>query len=357
MNSQWRCVIEKKIEGKQGLATDEMLISSVLKYNSPILHLYSYKKSVLIGRYQDMENALNLKMCEELGVEYNRRITGGGTVLMDENQLALGFAISLKNGIIPKSIKGVFYIMAEILSDALKKIGINAGFRPKNDLEINGKKIAGLSAILEQKDILLFHTSLLLDFDFSLMLKVLNLPFSKIEDKGISCFSERMTTIKKEIGESIELDEIISLIIKSFEKKFNIELNKDNFTDYEKEKRDELIKEKYANPKWLYCIKTPFLNFGKAIKKTKAGLIQIDLTLNRGIIENIFITGDIIPQNPEIINKIESILKWSSADKEKVKEKLEKVMQSETIYEMDINTLTDIIMQAIENSSYELESN
>ncbi|MFH1612867.1 MAG: biotin/lipoate A/B protein ligase family protein [bacterium] len=349
MSSQWRYIIEKNLEGKQGLATDEMLISSVARSNLPILHLYSYKKSALIGRYQDMENALNLKMCKKLKVEYNRRITGGGTVLMDKNQLALGFAISLKNGIIPKSIKGVFNTMAEVLNNALKKIGITACFQPKNDLEVNSKKIAGLSAILEQKDILLFHTSLLLDFNFSLMLKILNLPPLKIKDKGISCFTDRMTTIKKEIGKSIELDEIIKLVIESFEKKFNIKLYKDSFSDYEKKERDRLIKEKYTNPKWLYCIKTPFLNFGKAIKKTNAGLIQVDITLNKKIIENIFITGDIIPQNPEIINKIEFILKWSSADKDKVKEKLKEVMKSETIYALDSNSLTNIIMQAVKN--------
>ncbi|MBW1683166.1 MAG: lipoate--protein ligase family protein, partial [Deltaproteobacteria bacterium] len=62
-------------------------------------------------------------------------------------------------------------------------------FQPKNDLEVGGKKIAGLSAANETGACLLFHTSLLVDFDVPLMLDIMNTPLIKVRDKGYSCFS------------------------------------------------------------------------------------------------------------------------------------------------------------------------
>jgi lipoate-protein ligase A len=270
---------------------------------------------------------------------------------MGPEQLALAFAISLKNGPLPPSIKGVFYTMTEILREGLSQFGLKAEFRPKNDLEIKGKKIAGLSAVIEKKDILLFHTSLLLDFDFELMIEVLNLPPVKMKDKGISCFTERMTTLKREMGRKVKLEEVMEVIKSAFERKLHLKLKADNFTERENREKKRLIKEKYTTQEWLYCVKIPSIKFGRAVRKTKAGLVQVDLTLSRGIIENIFITGDFLPENEKVIGQIESILKWSAAEKEKIKEKLTKVMEKDLIYNLTPSLLAEIITEAKENVS------
>lgn len=49
----------------------------------------------IVGRYQDIEAALKLDRCRERGVEYNRRSTGGGTVIMGPEIVALGLGINV----------------------------------------------------------------------------------------------------------------------------------------------------------------------------------------------------------------------------------------------------------------------
>ncbi len=325
-----------------------MLVHSVGDNNSvPILHLYTFRPSVIVGRYQNLEAAVDLKRCHELSIEYNRRYTGGGTVLMDSEQLALGFAISLNSSHLPRSVRGIFHTFGGIIVEALDKLGIQAEFRPKNDIEVKGKKIAGLSAVVDKKDVLLFHTSLLLDFDFSLMLETLNLPTEKIADKGISCFTERLTTIRAELSKRIEMSTVIKVIRGSFEHHFNVSFQKGHFDPWEKHKLDELIQNRYSSEEWLFCVKKSKNRMAHAYRKTPGGLLQVYIALVNGVIESAVITGDFFSTTADI-NRIESALKWSAADRASVEKTLDEVMSKESIHGVTVDDLTETIMKAIQ---------
>lgn len=69
--------------------------------------------------------------------------------------------------------------LSAVLGHALETLGIRSCLRPKNDLEVVGKKIAGLSAASDRGKSLLFHTSLLVDFDIRLMTDIMKPPLIK----------------------------------------------------------------------------------------------------------------------------------------------------------------------------------
>ena len=59
MPEKWRYISHKDVSSAYGLAADEMLAHSVAYNNSvPILHLYNFLPSVIVGRYQDIEAAI-----------------------------------------------------------------------------------------------------------------------------------------------------------------------------------------------------------------------------------------------------------------------------------------------------------
>jgi len=350
MPEKWRYIVNKDVSSAYGLAVDEMLAHSVA-YNgsAPILHLYNFLPSVIVGRYQDMEAAIDIEECHRCEIEYNRRHTGGGTVLMGVNQLALGFAIPLSHRSASRSIRRMFDLLAGVVSDALKKMGVDSTFRPKNDLEVNGKKMAGLSASLEERDAFFFHMSLLVDFDIELMVRILNTPREKLADKAISCFSQRMTTIRDEIGELLPLSHVMKTVRNSFDKRFGVEFVDSQLSQWEKDKVQELIQNRYGSNDWIFSVKHPPGATGHARKKTPGGMLDVYLTLAGGSIESVLITGDFF-STPETINRIESALKWTSADRANVEKKLEEVMGDESIYEVDAAILTDIIMMAKKRS-------
>ncbi len=232
-----------------GLSIDDTLPLSLSKHGSPpILHIYIFKPSAIVGKYQDIEAALRLDRCRKRGVEYNRRSTGGGTVIMGPKVVALGLGINIDQPGLKKGIGGVFESLSAVLINALHDLGIEVGFRPKNDLEVDGKKIAGLSASLETEKAILFHASLLVDFDIPLMLDIMNQPPLKLYDKGYNCFSQRITTIKEQLGHDIDMERVVEAIEKAFSQKFNVSFERDEPDIWEKKSIKDFINDRYTNP-------------------------------------------------------------------------------------------------------------
>jgi hypothetical protein len=213
---------------------------------------------------------------------------------------------------------------------------------------VSGKKIAGLSAAYETGKSLLFHTSLLVDFDVPLMTDIMNTPLIKLSDKGYNCFSQRMTTVCKEVGEDVPVIRAVDAIEASFEEEFGIVFQKDQPDDWEREVIRRYVKERYTNQDWIFSHKHPRARMGLGRLKTRGGLLEIYLALSGGSIENVIITGDFFSTR-EDINRLEKTLKWTSAREESIGENLSRVWKDDMIYGLDVPTLTKAIMMAKEN--------
>ena len=333
----------------EGLAVDDTLPRSVSRNGSPpLLHLYTFVPSVIVGKYQDIEAALKLDRCRARSIEYNRRSTGGGTVIMGPEIVALGFGINVDYPGLKGGVGGLFETMSRVLCGALDNLGIRARFQPKNDLEVQGRKIAGLSAAAETGKSLLFHTSLLVDFDIPLMMDIMNTPLMKLEDKGYNCFSQRMTTVRRETGREVSVEEVMDGIRESFEAVFDSAFEEDQPDPWERHTISRLIRERYTQESWIFSHKHPRSRMGIGRLKTKGGLLEIYLSLAGGSIEHVVITGDFF-SSPEQVSRIENVLKWTSARKERIEESLASVWEEDMIYGIDVPTLTTAILKAKEN--------
>jgi lipoate---protein ligase len=347
--SHWRLFRDssRTVSTAEGLAVDDTLPQSVAGHGSPpILHLYNFVPSVIVGKYQDIETALKLDRCRARGVEFNRRSTGGGTVIMGPKIIALGLGINVDwPGLKGGSIAGVFEAVARVFIIALERLGVSSYFQPKNDLEVSGKKIAGLSAASETGKSLLFHTSFLVDFDVELMTDIMNTPLLKLSDKGYNCFSRRITTVRQELGRDIPVETVMDAIQWGFEKEFGIRFQGDEPDEWEKATIQKFIDERYTKREWIFSHKHPRSRMGIGRTKTRGGLLEIYLSLSGGAIENVVITGDFF-STTENIHRIENALKWTSAREEMIRENLFRVWRDDMIYGLDVPTLTKAILLA-----------
>jgi lipoate-protein ligase A len=347
----WRLFknLERSVSTAEGLAVDDTLPQSVaLNQSPPILHLYTFVPSVIVGKYQDIEAALKLDRCRARGIEYNRRSTGGGTVIMGPEIVSLGLGINLDYPGLKKGVGGVFQSMSLALTKALKRLGVKGLFRPKNDLEVDGQKIAGLSASAETSTSLLFHTSLLVDFDIELMTDIMNTPMIKLQDRGYNCFSRRMTTIREQVGSKVQVETAIEAVYKAFEEEFNIKFREDSPDEWEKESIRNFIENRYKKKEWIFSHKHPRSRMGISQVKTKGGMLEIYLALSGGSIESVVITGDFFSTTQDV-KLLENVLKWTSARKENIEKNLYSVWREDMIHRLDVPTLTDAILKAKEN--------
>jgi len=345
-----RLIQNQNLSSSLGLAIDEVLCESVSKKTAPpSLHLYNYRPCAIVGRYQNTSACLRLDRCEARGVDVNRRITGGGTVFMTPDQMAFGLVLPNDFPGLPRAIQPAFEFLARAFARALENFGLKAEFMGKNDLTVNRKKIAGLAISQDMENITFFHTSLLLDFDMETMLDILNLPTERMLDRGASCFDNRMTTIRKEAGKDITLDQVEKAVHRALEHTLELSLPCEGLSPHEEARVKELMREQYDNDDWIYGMRTPKRRMCYAEKKTEGGLIQVHLALSGGAIECVLITGDYFSRTRDIA-KLESLLKWSPAKRSVIRERLNASCAENLIHKVDLPVILELIDQAIDNS-------
>jgi lipoate-protein ligase A len=318
--TKFRYIQESNTSASYGLAADEYLMDYRLSESpySATLRLYNYQDyAVLAGRFQDINAEIDVQTCDALGYSYGRRLTGGGAIIMGAGQLGICCACSSKT-FKWENIRELYHLFSAPIISALNILGIEAKFRSKNDLEVNGKKIAGLGVHVSSTGDIQFHTSLLIDLDVEQMLKVLKIPIQKYADKKkITSIEQRITTISRELKRRVRLQEIIDLIKHCFAEALDAEFTAEGFSEAEKQEIKRLEDQRYLSEEWIFQRSPQADMTGRSLKKTPAGLLRTYIGLKGETIKSVLITGDFFDQ-AELLSKIESKLKWSSMDEENI---------------------------------------
>ena len=362
--AQWRLITDDSVSASFGLAADECLAGRVgAGLSRPTLRLYTYRSHcALVGRFQNLENEVHRDYCETHGIALNRRPTGGGAILMGAEQL--GVALTLDAGRDDDSYSRAREQMARFsqgIVHALQSLGVQASFRRKNDIEVNGRKIVGLGIYRAhgqarpesapspfQQAGLLFHASLLVDLDIPLMLRVLKTPFEKISDKEISTVADRVTTVRREIGRSIELSEVRARVADGYAAAFGVSLAPGDFTAEERIAITALERRQYLTAEWLDQTTAVPDALGAAKVKTPGGLLDVRVTLAGNTIKAVFVGGDFFAAEGAIAD-LESSLRWHSADPSAVATTLARAYadRADDLGALSLDALVHAVEQAV----------
>ncbi len=340
----WRYINNDNVTASAGLATDEVLANRTGAGTSQhTLRLYTYQPCALVGRFQIIENELNLDYCAQHKIPVNRRPTGGGAIIMGEDQLGVALAIPGKADETYAHVRERMTQFSQGIISGLSTLGIHVEFRRKNDLEVNGKKIAGLGLHKTDTGGLLFHASLLVGLDVPYMLNVLKIPFEKITDKEISAVSERTTTVRLESNTSLTIDEVRNIIFNGYRDAFQLNIRKGDFTKSELNEVHQLEKNKYMDNDWIFQTTDVPDAMGKALVKTPGGLLDIRLVLAGEMIKSVYIRGDFFTSEHAIAD-LEQSLRWHSSNENTMSGTLSK------IYERWSADLTNLPMDSLLNA-------
>lgn len=317
----WRYIEESEVSASCGLASDEYLMNSHVAEHAPFsatLKLYTYRNyCALCGRFQDLQAEIDIDACKENGFDIGRRLTGGGAIIMGENQLGICLTTD-SNTFKWNHIRELYQLFSEPIIQALQRFNINASFRSKNDLEVAGKKIAGLGIHVSPEGGIQFHSSLLLDLDISAMLKVLTLPVQKFSDKKmIHSIEQRMTTVRKEADEMVSMAQLKQSVLTHYKKLFDVDVSNEPISPTEINEIESLADKRYRSDEWLYQLSPQQDMDGMSLKKTAAGLLRTYIALKGETIKSVLITGDFMDM-PASFSKIESQLKWGPLDHDKI---------------------------------------
>lgn len=266
------------------LAIEEYILENFGETDSYLL-FYVNKPSIIIGRNQNTIEEINTDYVDENNIKVVRRLSGGGAVYHDDQNLNFSF-ITKDDG---ESFQN-FKKFTQPIVDALNKKGVPAEMQGRNDLVVNGRKISG-NAMFSTRGRMFSHGTLMLNSEIEELSKALKVKKIKIESKGIKSIRSRVANISEFLDEKITMDAFKELILQSV---FDVEDIKD-VPKYELTQEDwdniyEISKNRYQNWEWNYG-KSPAFNIQEA-HKFPAGLVDVRLNVKNGKIEGCKIFGD-----------------------------------------------------------------
>ena len=244
----------------KNMAIDEYLFNYCQTNKAGFLRIYSWDKpSFSYGVSQKIQKAINLDYIKQNNYSYVRRITGGKTVLHNDE---ITYSVISSEDIFytDNDLYKSYMLIAKVLVEALNLVDIDAylskgspprlsktnmpcfSFPTPNEIEYKGKKLVG-SAQKRNNKALLQHGSIPLSMDYSM--------YADGAKSNIRLLEKSMIPLND--IKNIDRDVLINSIVKSFEKFIRGSFDEFQFSNSQIEEISQ-IEKKYKSEEWNYLI-------------------------------------------------------------------------------------------------------
>ncbi len=313
MRTRWRLLDLPPLTAAENMALDAVLVELRGQgHSTNTLRFLRFRPaSVLLGYHQAVQEEVRESYCRAHGIDINRRITGGGGLLFDESQL--GWEIICDKAFFGVTVPNtaLFRTLCEPTIAALRTLGIEASFRPRNDIEVNGRKISGTGGT-DSDSAFLFQGTLLMDFDVETMLKCLRIPVEKLKDKEIASVRQRVTCLAWELGREPDCELVKARLVEAFAEALDADFVPGGLTAEE----EDLLAQKlpyFQSEEWINMVRPSRsrTEVVQAARKSPYGLVRVTLQVDmvRNTVKDIFITGDFLSFPGRALYDLESVLR------------------------------------------------
>lgn len=250
MSEQWRLIQTGYANAFSNMAIDKaILVANSNEKVPPTVRFYGWTPpAISIGYFQSLTEEVDIDACQRRGVDYVRRITGGGSVF-HEKELTYSIVVAESHPMIPKNILKSYARICGAVMKGLQQLGIISEYAPINDIVTGGRKISG-NAQTRKLETVLQHGTVLMDVDVETMFSLLKVPNEKMKDKLIADVKQRVTSIRHCLGEEVSFKQVAGAMKSGFEQEFHIELFEGRLTDDERSLAQQFEKESFSTKEW-----------------------------------------------------------------------------------------------------------
>ena len=319
MSGKFRIIDTGVREGRSNIAFDAALIELRQQDSIPdTIRFLSFPPTALIGRHQDLSREINLDYCAEQGVGTVRRITGGGAIYLDEGQLGWELVFhrsALGVAALPDLTKKI----CDAAAAGLSKLGIDARFRPRNDIEVDGRKISGTGGFFDG-DVLIYQGTVLVDLNPQHMVNALRIPESKLAKRELDSAAQRVVTLKQLLrNDTPDLAAIKDALIAGFCEGFGIEAGWGGITDAEEALAKRHFDEEIGTDEFVAEINDPssqdevFAGSHTGAGGTIDAFIKLEGP-TRAVLQRVLVSGDFFVTPPRVVFDLEAHLGGTRLD-------------------------------------------
>lgn len=254
-----------------------------LREEDELFILWINEPTIVIGKHQNAIEEINKAYTDEHGIHVVRRLSGGGAVYHDLNNL--NYTI-----ISNKAEEGAFDFktFSQPVIESLADLGVTATFTGRNDLEIDGKKFCG-NAQAYYKGRMMHHGCLLFDVDMTVLGNALQVSKDKIESKGVKSVRARVTNILDELPEKMTVEAFSEQLLNKIKEQYP-DMTEYVLSEADLENIQNLADNQFATWDWTYG-KSPDYTIKRSVRYP-AGKLTSYVKVEKSVITGLKIYGD-----------------------------------------------------------------
>lgn len=311
VTENWRVIDTGLRPAAQNIALSRALLEARHAEEIPsTLRFLRFTPSALLGSHQSPAQQLDLDYCRAHDITVQRRITGGCATYTGEAQL--GWELYLRGrdvGVL--GMQAISRRMCHAAATAISALGVDARYRPGNEIEVDGRKLAS-TGIAFDGNALLFQGTLQTDCDLDRMLGVLRMPARKPCDTAAAVLCERETSLKALLGRPPDVALLKRYVTEAYESEFGIEFREGDLTLSEHARYQVALRE-IDTAGWVGFVARPVSEMPllEAAQKFAGGLLRATVmfeTTTRTI-RQVWFTGDFVVKPRRTMADLEAALR------------------------------------------------
>jgi lipoate---protein ligase len=219
------------------MSVDEPDTIILCRPNSPYLCL---------GYHQSLESIFDAEECQRRGLPVLRRRLGGGATYLDDDQVF--YQCIFHHSRMLAMLKDIYQVSLSAPVAVLNRLGLNGELRDTNEIEVDGRRIAGTGGgRIDEACVVVGN--LLFDFDFEAMSSVWRTPSSSFRLLAQKALRERLVTLTQ-LDAAASHEMIEDLLVEEFSRSFGRELKVDSSTT-EELKRAKMMEKELTSEEFL----------------------------------------------------------------------------------------------------------
>lgn len=249
---EWQIIDAPAQTPAMHLALDDVLAREVAAgRRAPSLRFWEWERpAIIIGSFQSLRNEVDMEAAATFGVETVRRVTGGGAMLVEPGTTVTYSLYAPTELVRDMSFADSYAFLDDWVLKALQSLGIDAFYKPLNDISSSKGKIGGAAQKRFSSGAVLHHVTMAYDMDAEKMVQVLRIGREKLSDKGTTSAVKRVDPLRSQTG--LPREEIIRRMKETF-----VSLNGGSvgsITAEEYAAAETLAAEKFSTTEWLHHI-------------------------------------------------------------------------------------------------------
>jgi lipoate-protein ligase A len=244
----WEVVMPVSLRVHPQLALEEVLLQRLVEgVRGPTLRFWEWaERALVLGSHQVLANEVDVEAARELRFTVGRRMSGGGTMLLEPGRSITYSLYAPESVVAGQSFVESFAALDRWVVDCLRDLGVPAEHRPINDIVSPQGKIGG-AAQARRRGFLVHHTAMAYEIDPELVPRLIRIGRERVSPRGVRSAEKTVSPLSRWLP--MARDRLLEALAGCFLARYPARFG--TLDGEELAAAHQLALDKYRKPEWI----------------------------------------------------------------------------------------------------------